>query len=208
MSQFFHIHPINPQQRLVNEAVKVLRAGGVIIYPTDSTYALGCLPTATDAIQRIRLIRQLDQKHYFTLMCRDLSDISTYAFVDNPTFRLLKKLIPGPYTFILKATKEVPKRLQHPKRKTVGIRVPDCTITQELLKALQEPLLSCTLKIPQQNQPQPLIDPEEIYQLFHHLVDLIIDGGTGPIDPTSVIDCSQAPPQVIRQGLGDTSDFN
>jgi tRNA threonylcarbamoyl adenosine modification protein (Sua5/YciO/YrdC/YwlC family) len=205
MSQFFHIHPINPQPRLIREAVRIIRAGGVIIYPTDSAYALGCRLVDKDAVDRIRKIRQLDARHHFTLVCRDLSEISTYAKVDNHTFRLLKRLTPGPYTFLLDATKEVPKRLQHAKRKTIGVRIPDCQITLDLLTELHEPLMSCTLILPGENVP--MVDPEEMWQHLGSQVDLVIDGGVCGIQPTSVIDLHSGTPVVVRQGKGDVKAF-
>lgn len=205
MAQKLVIHPENPQPRLIQQAVKIVQEGGVIIYPTDSAYALGCHLGDKTASERIRRIRELDKHHHFTLVCCDLSQLSTYARVDNPIFRLLKAHTPGPYTFILEATKEVPRRLIHPRRRTIGLRVPDHPITQALLSALGEPLMSVTLIAP--GQIYPLTDMEEITAAFHHQVDLIIDGGACSIEPTSVIDLTQAPPQVIRAGKGDVKDF-
>lgn len=205
MSQFFHIHPVNPQQRLIKEAVGIIFRGGVIIYPTDSAYALGCGLANKEAANRIRRIRQLREDHCFTLVCRDLSEIATYAIVDNTTFRLLKSLTPGAYTFLLKATKEVPKRLQDPKRKTIGIRVPDCRIVQDLLTELNEPLMSSTLILP--GKEHPMIDPEEMYEQLGSQVNLVIDGGACGIEPTSVIDLYHDEPVVLRRGKGDISIF-
>ncbi|GAB4294495.1 MAG: L-threonylcarbamoyladenylate synthase [Thiohalomonadaceae bacterium] len=203
MSQFFQIHAETPQPRLIRQAVDLLRGGAVIVYPTDSGYALGCLSGDKDAIERIRQIRRLDERHNFTLVCRDLSEIATYAKVDNSTYRLLKQLTPGPYTFILEATREVPRRLQHPKRKTIGIRVPDNAIAQALLAELGEPLMSTTLILPGDELPQN--DPYEFRSRLERQVDLIIDGGYGDLEPTTVIDVVDGVPVVVRQGKGDAS---
>lgn len=205
MGQKLIIHPENPQQRLINQAVKIVQEGGVIVYPTDSAYALGCRLGDKGAHERIVRLRQLDKHHHFTLVCHDLSQLSVYARVDNPTFRLLKAHTPGPYTFILEATKEVPRRLLHPRRKTIGLRVPENPITQMLLLALNEPLMSVTLILP--GQLEPLTDSEEIYRLFGSRVEAVIDGGYCGNDPTSVVDLTQSPPQVIRAGKGDVTDF-
>lgn len=203
MSQFFQIHAETPQPRLIRQAVDLLRGGAVIVYPTDSGYALGCLIGDKDALERIRQIRRLDERHNFTLVCRDLSEIATYAKVDNSTYRLLKLLTPGPYTFILDATREVPRRLQHPKRKTIGIRVPDNAIAQALLAELGEPLMSTTLILPGDELPQN--DPYEFRGQLERQVDLIIDGGYGDLEPTTVIDLVDGVPVVVRQGKGDAS---
>jgi tRNA threonylcarbamoyl adenosine modification protein (Sua5/YciO/YrdC/YwlC family) len=203
MSQFFQIHAETPQPRLIRQAVDLLRGGAVIVYPTDSGYALGCLIGDKDAIERIRQIRRLDERHNFTLVCRDLSEIATYAKVDNSTYRLLKLLTPGAYTFILDATREVPRRLQHPKRKTIGIRVPDNAIAQALLAELGEPLMSTTLILP--GDELPLTDPYEFRGQLERQVDLIIDGGYGDLEPTTVIDLVDGVPVVVRQGKGDAS---
>lgn len=203
MGQFFHIHPENPQPRLIKQAIDIVKAGGVLIYPTDSGYALGCHLGDKFALDRIKQIRQLDEKHHFTLVCRDLSEIATYAVVDNVNYRLLKAHTPGPYTFLLRATKEVPRRLQHSKRKTIGIRVPDCKIALTLLEELKEPLMSTTLIMPGENNP--LFDPEEIYEILGEQVDLVIDGGYGDLEPTSIIDLYHDEPQVLRAGKGDVS---
>jgi tRNA threonylcarbamoyl adenosine modification protein (Sua5/YciO/YrdC/YwlC family) len=203
MSQFFQIHAETPQPRLIRQAVDLLRGGAVIVYPTDSGYALGCLIGDKDAIERIRQIRRLDERHNFTLVCRDLSEIATYAKVDNSTYRLLKLLTPGAYTFILDATREVPRRLQHPKRKTIGIRVPDNAIAQALLAELGEPLMSTTLILP--GDDLPLTDPYEFRGQLERQVDLIIDGGYGDLEPTTVIDLVDGVPVVVRQGKGDAS---
>ena len=200
MSQFFQIHPENPQPRLIQQAVEIIRAGGVVIYPTDSCYALGCQLGDKAAVDRIRRIRQVDDKHHFTLMCRDLSDLATYAKVDNQQFRLLKTITPGPYTVLLEATKEVPKRLWHPKKQTIGLRVPNHPVVQALLAALGEPLLTSTLLVP--GEIEPPYDPYEIRNVLEHQVDLIIDGGYCGTEPTTVIDLSTEEMQVVRQGLG------
>lgn len=205
MSQYFRIHPQTPQARLIRRAVEILRAGGIIAYPTDSTYALGCLIGEKAPIDAIRRIRRLDERHNMTLVCRDLSEIATYARVDNSAFRLLKNLTPGAYTFIFKATHEVPRRLQHPKRKTIGIRIPDHVIAQALLEALGEPLMSTTLLLP--GDELPMTDPEQIRERLEHDVDLIIDAGACGIEPTTVIDMVGEVPEVVRRGKGDTAPF-
>jgi tRNA threonylcarbamoyl adenosine modification protein (Sua5/YciO/YrdC/YwlC family) len=205
MSQFFVVHPVNPQKRLVHQAAEILRAGGVIAYPTDSCYALGCLVGDKEAMERIRRIRAAGKDHNFTLVCRDLSEIAVYAKVDNPTFRLLKAYTPGPYTFILPATREVPRRLQHPKRKTIGIRVPDHAVPHALLTELGEPLMSSTLMLP--GDEQPLTDPEEMRARLQHAVELVMDGGPCGVEPTTVVDLSGAAPSVIRVGRGDPAAF-
>ena len=205
MAQFFVIHPDNPQARLIREAVKLVRDGGIVIYPTDSCYAIGCHLGDKDAVERIRRIRQVDDKHHFTLMCRDLSEIASYAKVDNAQFRLLKSATPGSYTFILTATKEVPKRLQHPKRNTIGLRVPDHPVTLALLEELGEPLLSSTLLLP--GEEYPLNDPYEIRDLLESQVELIIDGGYCGIEPTTVIDLHEGTPVLVRKGKGPLDPF-
>ncbi|MDA1107752.1 MAG: L-threonylcarbamoyladenylate synthase [Proteobacteria bacterium] len=199
--QIFHPHPQNPQPRLINQAVAAIRAGGVIVYPTDSCYALGCHIGDKAAMERIRRIRNVDDKHNFTLVCRDLSEIATYAMVDNTAYRLMKSLTPGPYTFILRATHEVPRRLQHPKRKTIGLRVPDNAIVQALLETLGEPLMSSTLIMP--GTGLPLNDIDEMEALLKHQVDMIIDGGNCGLEPTTVVDLVEATPLVTRHGKGD-----
>ena len=205
MSCFLQIHPTNPQPRLIGQVVEQLRGGAVLVYPTDSSYALGCQLRDKAAAERIRHIRQTDRHHNFTLVCRDLSEIATYAKVDNQRYRLLKAATPGPFTFILQATHEVPRRLQHPRRKTIGIRVPDNAIVRALLAELGEPIMSCTLTLP--GDEWPLHDPEEIEDRLRNQVDLIIDGGPGQREPTTVIDLTDAAPHLIRQGLGDASPF-
>jgi tRNA threonylcarbamoyl adenosine modification protein (Sua5/YciO/YrdC/YwlC family) len=200
MSQYFQIHPVNPQARLIRQAVEIIRADGLIVYPTDSTYALGCHVGDKRGMERICRIRALDKKHNFTLVCRDLSEIAIYAKVDNSAYRLLRSLTPGPYTFILSATHEVPRRLQNPKRKTIGIRVPDHPIAQALLAELGEPLMSSTLILPGKDMPET--EAEEIRERLEREVDLVIDGGHCGFEPTTVIDMSEGAPQVLRQGCG------
>ncbi|MDD5384882.1 MAG: L-threonylcarbamoyladenylate synthase [Gallionella sp.] len=205
MSQFFTIHPDNPNPRLIRQAAAVLRDGGIVVYPTDSCYALGCHLDDKDAVTRIRQIRQLDEQHHLTLMCRDLSEISRYARVDNSKFRLLKSNTPGSYTFILEATKEVPKRLQHPKRSTIGIRIPDHPVALALLEELGEPMSSSTLILP--DEEWPLNDAERIRELLEKKVDLIIDGGAVGVDFTTVIDLTGDKPILLRRGKGDITPF-
>jgi tRNA threonylcarbamoyl adenosine modification protein (Sua5/YciO/YrdC/YwlC family) len=206
MSQFFSIHPDNPQQRLVRQAVEIINSGGVIAYPTDSAYALGCHMGDKKAMDRIRRIRLLDDRHNFTLVCRDLSEISTYAKFDNAVYRLLKAHTPGAYTFILPATSEVPKRLMQAKRKTIGIRVPENPIAQSLLDELGEPLMSATLIMP--GEDLPLTDPWEMREMLEHEVDLVIDGGFCGFEATSVIAFEDDMPVVVREGKGSIEDFN
>ena len=205
MSQYFVIHAENPQPRLIKHAVEILRAGGVIAYPTDSSYALGCMMGFKDAQDKIRQIRGVDDSHLFTLVCSDLSELSTYAQVDNAQFRLLKANTPGAYTYVLKATKEVPRRLQHPKRSAVGIRVPNHTVLQALLQALAEPLLSMTLHLA--NDDAPLNDAEDIRERLENQIDLVIDSAISLAGLTTVIDLTSSAPILIRQGVGDPSPF-
>ena len=205
MAQFFTIHPDNPNTRLVRQAAAMLRDGAVIVYPTDSGYALGCHLDDKEAVTRIRQIRGLDDKHHMTLVCRDLSEIAHYAKIDNSKFRLLKGNTPGSYTFILDATREVPRRLQHPKRSTIGIRVPDHPVALALLGELNEPLLSSTLILP--DASHPLTDVAEIREYLEHRVDLIIESGTVGLEPTTVIDLTGDAPVLIRRGKGDTAPF-
>ncbi|MCP4467442.1 MAG: threonylcarbamoyl-AMP synthase [Halieaceae bacterium] len=205
MSQFFQIHAETPQARLVRQAADIVRGGGVVVYPTDSAYALGCHIGDKMALDRIRRIRKLDEKHNFTLVCRDLSEIATYAKVNNAAYRLLRQTTPGPFTFILKATSEVPRRLMHPKRKTVGIRVPENAIAAALLADLGEPLMSVTLIMP--GDEYPLVDPYDIRQYLEHDVDLVIDGGYCGMEPTTVVDLADEVPAVLRQGKGDSAQF-
>lgn len=205
MSQYWYIHPENPQPRILKQAADMIKQGGLIAYPTDSAYALACHLGDKAALERIIRIRQLDDKHNFTLLCRDLSDIATYAKVDNSVYRLLKAHTPGAYTFILSATSEVPKRLLHPKRKTIGIRVPQNPIAQLLLQELNEPILTTTLKLPEDEYP--LTDPDEIKDRVGNRLDAILDGGFGSLELTSVIDLSGDEPVILREGLGDVSAF-
>ncbi|WP_339098317.1 L-threonylcarbamoyladenylate synthase [Pectobacterium brasiliense] len=205
MSQFFYIHPQNPQPRLINQSVEFLHKGGVIVYPTDSGYALGCMLGEKNALERICRIRDLGSDHNFTLMCRDLSELSTYAHVDNSAFRLIKNNTPGNYTFILKATKEVPRRLMNEKRKTIGLRVPSNPIALELLAALNEPLMSTTLMLLGNDFAES--DPEEIQDRLGKQVDLIIHGGSLGQQPTTVIDLTESVPRVAREGTGDVTPF-
>jgi tRNA threonylcarbamoyl adenosine modification protein (Sua5/YciO/YrdC/YwlC family) len=205
MSQFFKIHPENPQGRLVNQAVELIRNGAVVIYPTDSCYALGCYLGDKTAQDRIRKIRGLGPEHNFTLVCRDLSEVGEYAKVDNSAYRLLKALTPGPYTFILAATREVPRRLQNPKRKTIGLRVPDNAIVRALLEKLDEPLMSCSLMLP--DEVLPLTEPDEMVERLGKLVDLIIDGGNCGFEPTTVVDLVGGQAQLLRAGQGATDLF-
>ncbi|MDD7804967.1 MAG: L-threonylcarbamoyladenylate synthase [Endozoicomonas sp. (ex Botrylloides leachii)] len=203
MSQFFKIHPDTPQPRLINQAVDIIRSGGIIAYPTDSAYAIGCLIGDKKSIDRIKNIRQISDNHNFTLVCRDLSEIAVYAQINNSQYRMLKAHTPGAYTFILKGSREVPRRLMHPKRKTIGIRVPKCTITQALLAALDGPLMSTTLQLPLDKEP--ILDPYDIRQLLETELDLIIDGGYCGIEPTTVVSLLSDRPELIRKGRGDIS---
>jgi len=203
VAQYFEIHPVNPQPRLLRQAAEIVRRGGLIAYPTDSSYALGCPIGDADAVQRLRRVRGVDDKHHLTLMCRDLSEIGTYAIVDNRQYRLLKSLTPGSYTFILQATREVPKRLQHPKRKTIGVRVPDNAVALGLLEELGEPMLSSTLILP--GADAPLADADEVREALERQIDLVVDGGYCGTEPTTVVDLSGEVPTVVREGRGDVS---
>ena len=205
MSQFFSIHAENPQARLINQAVEILNKGGVIAYPTDSSYALGCIIGNKEAQSRIRSIRGVDETHHFTLVCRNLAELATYAQVDNVQFRLLKANTPGKYTFVLKATREVPRRLQHPKRSTLGLRVPEHAVTQALLTELNQPLLSMTLSL--KDDPEPLNEAWSIRERLEHQLDLVIDAGSCSAIPTTVIDLTTDNPQLIRHGSGDLAPF-
>ena len=205
MAQFFTVHPTNPQSRLIKQAAAMIRDGTVIAYPTDSCYALGCHLGDKDAVSRIRRIRGLDDNHFMTLMCRDLSELAHYARVDNVQFRLLKNNTPGSYTFILDATKEVPRRLQHPKRNAVGIRIPDHPVALALLEELGEPLLSSTLILP--GEKQALNDAEEIRSQLDQALDLILDGGATGLEATTVIDLTGETPVLMRRGKGDIAPF-
>lgn len=205
MSQFFVIHPENPQARLIAHTVEILRKGGVIAYPTDSAYALGCIMGDKRGIDTIRRIRQIDEKHNLTLVCRDLSDLSSYANVDNVAYRLIKNNTPGPYTFILQATREVPRRLLHPKRRTIGLRVLGNPIASAILAALGEPMLSTSLIMP--NDEQTLSDPDDIRDRLEHELDLVIDGGFCGVEESTIINLLDGAPEVVRVGMGDPSPF-
>lgn len=205
VSQFFQIHPENPQARLIKQAVEIIRKGGVVIYPTDSSYAMGCQIGDKNAVERVRRLRQLDNNHNFTLICCDLSQLGLFAKIDTGTFRLLKAHTPGPYTFILNATREVPRLLLHPKRRTIGLRVPSHPIALALLEQLGEPLMSVTLIMP--GESMPMSDPYEMRQLLEHQVDLIIDGGFGGVEASTVINLADDEPEVIRVGCGDPTPF-
>lgn len=205
MSQYFAVHPTHPQPRLIAQAAAIIRAGGVIAYPTDSCYAIGCHIGDKEAMQRLRAIRKIDDKHHLTLMCRDLSEIATYAQVDNVQYRLLRKLTPGSYTFILRASREVPRRLLHPRRKTIGMRVPDHPVAQALLAAMGDPLLSATLILP--GDAVPLNGGEEIRARLEHALDLVLDAGSCGIEPTTMVDLTGAAPELLRQGKGSSLPF-
>jgi tRNA threonylcarbamoyl adenosine modification protein (Sua5/YciO/YrdC/YwlC family) len=200
MSQLFELHPKNPQLRLIRQAVAIVRAGGVIVYPTDSCYALGCHIGDKDALERIRRIRNADRHHHFTLVCRDLSEIAHYARVDNRQYRFLRAHTPGPFTFLLAATRETPRRLQNPRRRTIGIRVPDHPVPQMLLAELSEPLMSSTLLMP--GDAQPMTDAREIRDRLEHQVEAVLDGGNCGLEPSTVIDLAVDPPMVVRLGKG------
>jgi len=205
VARIIDIHPENPQPRLVAAVVQIIRQGGLIAYPTDSSYAFGCHIGDKRAMDRIRRIRRTDKHHNFTLVCSDLSEISVYARVDNWAYRMLKSMTPGPYTFILQATREVPKRLQHAKRRTIGLRVPDHPLVRAMLDLLGEPIMSSTLSLP--GDELPMTDPEEILSRIGHQIDAVIDSGPVGIEPTSVIDFSSGTPEVLRVGRGDVSAF-
>lgn len=205
MSQFFSIHPENPQPRLIKRAAEIIRGGGVVVYPTDSCYALGCHIGDKGAMERIRAIRGIDDRHHLTLVCHDLSELATYARVDNQQFRLLKAATPGSYVFILEATRELPKRLQHAKRRTIGLRIPDHPVVSALLAELREPILSSTLLLP--GEDVPLTDAVEIRERLEHQVDLVLDGGSCGIEPSTVVDLTGAAPQIIRAGKGSLAPF-
>ena len=205
MSQRFQVHPLNPQSRLIRQAAELIREGSLIVYPTDSGYAFGWHIGNRDAAERLQRIRQTGKNHNFTLFCRDLSEIATYARIENPTYRLLRAHTPGAYTFILRATREVPRRLQNPKQQTVGIRVPDHPVPLALVAELGEPLMSSTLILP--DHDQPLADPDDIWEVLSGRIDLLIDSGNCGLDPTTVIDLTGDIPRVLRHGRGDASAF-
>ncbi|KAF3998269.1 L-threonylcarbamoyladenylate synthase [Glaciimonas immobilis] len=205
MSQFFHIHPDNPQLRLIKQAVQIIQSGGIVALPTDCCYALVCQLDNKVAVERLRKIRGVDDKHHLTLLCKDLSEISEYAKIDNRQFRLLKSGTPGPYTFILGASKEVPRRLSHPSRKTIGLRVPESVVVQALLEELGQPLIGTTLILP--GNGLPLTEAEEIRDQLEKQVELVIDSGACSLDPTTVIDLTTDEPTLIREGRGDIKVF-
>jgi len=205
MSQFFEIHPDNPQARLIRHAVDIISDGGIAAVPTDSSYAIICHLDDKSAVERVRRIRDLDKQHNFTLMCRDLSEIATYARVDNSAYRLLKAHTPGPYTFILRATAIVPRRLQHPKQKTIGIRVTDNLILEHLLAEYDQPVMSTTLIMPGNDYPET--DAHDIREKLEHQLDLVVDGGACGIEPTTIVDLTDSVPRVVRKGRGPTDDL-
>ncbi|MEK0428100.1 MAG: hypothetical protein RL001_627 [Pseudomonadota bacterium] len=205
MSQYFQIHPDNPQLRLIRQAAQIVDGGGLLALPTDSSYALVCHLDDKSAVEKMRRIRGVDDRHHLTLLCRDLSDLANYAKVDNRQYRMLKAATPGPYTFILEATKEVPRRLSHPSRKTIGLRVPEHAIAQALLTELGQPLLGTTLILP--GSEMPLNDPAEIRDQLQKQIELVIDGGSCSLEPTTVVDLTGEAPEVTRRGRGDTSLF-
>jgi tRNA threonylcarbamoyl adenosine modification protein (Sua5/YciO/YrdC/YwlC family) len=202
---YLEIHPKTPQARLIRQAANIIRDGGVVVYPTDSCYALGCHIGDKEAMERIARIRQVDKHHHFTLVCRDLSEIATYAKVNNQQYRWVKAYTPGPYTFLLLATRETPKRLQHPKRRTIGIRVPDHPVPLALLSELNEPLMSSTLLLP--GDELPITDARDIEERLKHVVDVVLDGGNCGLEPTTVVDLEGSAPVVLRRGRGDPSPF-
>jgi tRNA threonylcarbamoyl adenosine modification protein (Sua5/YciO/YrdC/YwlC family) len=205
VAQRFHIHPVTPQKRLVQQAVGILREGGLLIYPTDSSYAFGCQMGARDAVETIERIRRTDKHHNFTLMCRDLSEVATYGRVEDWAYRLMRAHTPGPYTFILPATRETPRRLQNPRRRTIGVRVPAHPVPTAVLTELGEPIMSSTLLLP--GDDLPLTDPDEIWQRLQDQVQLLIDGGNCGVEPSSVIDLTGRYPVILREGKGDTAAF-
>ncbi|QFZ19359.1 L-threonylcarbamoyladenylate synthase [Saccharothrix syringae] len=205
MARYFDVHPVNPQRRAIDQVVALIKADGLVAYPTDSCYALGSRLGNKEGLDRIRQIRHLDDKHHFTLMCRDFAQLGQFVHVDNAVFRAIKAATPGSYTFILPATNEVPRRLLHPKKKTVGARIPDHPVAQALLAELGEPLLSSTLLLP--DQDEPLVQGWEIKERLDHVVDAVLDSGDCGTEPTTVVDFSQGEPEVIRRGAGDPSRF-
>ncbi|MEC5190889.1 MULTISPECIES: L-threonylcarbamoyladenylate synthase [unclassified Arthrobacter] len=205
MARYFDVHPENPQARSISQAVEIVRSGGLIAYPTDSCYALGAQIGNREALDRIRTIRHLNDKHHFTLVCKDFAQLGQFVQIDNDVFRTLKAVTPGSYTFILPATKEVPRRLLHPKKKTVGVRIPDNRVVQALLAELGEPLLSSTLLLP--DEDEPLTQGWEIKERLEHVVDAVIDSGDCGSEPTTVIDYSSGTAEIVRRGMGDPSRF-
>ena len=205
MAQLFAVHATHPQQRLVRRAAEIVRWGGLVAYPTDSCYALGCLPTSAKAIDRLRRIRGVDERHHLTLMCRDLAEIANHAIVDDARFRILKRVTPGSYTFILRATRSLPRRLLHPKRKTIGVRIPDHAVARALLVELDQPMLSTTLMLP--GDEEPLADADEIRNRLEHDLELIIDAGSCGREPSTVIDLTGDTPRVLREGKGSLAPF-
>ncbi|MFG2477392.1 L-threonylcarbamoyladenylate synthase [Streptomyces fagopyri] len=205
MAKYFDVHPENPQPRIIGQVAEIIRGGGLVIYPTDSCFALGCQLGNREGLERIRSIRRLDDRHHFTLMCQDFAQLGHFVHIDNSVFRTVKASTPGSYTFILPATKEAPRRLLHPKKKTVGVRIPDHAVAQALLAELGEPLLSSTLLLP--DQDKPLTQGWEIKDELDHVVDAVLDSGDCGVEPTTVIDFSQAEPEIVRRGAGDPSRF-
>ena len=205
MSQYFQIHPENPQPRLIKQAAQIVGAGGIVAIPTDSAYALVCRLDDKTAVEKLRRIRGVDDKHHLTLLARDLSEIALYARVDNAQYRLLKATMPGPYTVILEATRELPRRLSHPSRKTIGLRVPENRITLALLEELGEPLIGTTLQLP--GDDHMLSDPDEVLERLGKQIELVIDGGAGTLEPTTVIDLTGPAPELVREGRGDPAAF-
>ena len=201
MSQYFELHPVNPQMRLIRRAAQIVRGGGVIAYPTDSCYALGWHIGDKSALERVRRIRQADRHHHFTLVCRDVGEAARFARIDTPQFRLMKACTPGPYTFLLRATRATPRRLQHERRRTIGVRIPDHPVPRLLLAALGEPLMSSTLLVAP--DPEPLTEGREIQARLAHEIDAILDGGNCGIQPTTVVDLTVTPPVIVRKGKGD-----
>ncbi|MBM2620046.1 threonylcarbamoyl-AMP synthase [Actinoplanes sp. LDG1-06] len=205
MAKYFDVHPDNPQARSIRQVVEIVRGDGLIAYPTDSCFALGCRMGNKEGLDRIREIRHLDDRHHFTLMCRDFAQLGQFVQINNASFRLVKASTPGPYTFILPATKEVPRRLLHPKKKTVGARIPDHVVAQAILEELGEPLVSSTLLLPGQEEPMTM--GWEIKEALDHVVDAVVDSGEGSVEPTTVVDLSEGEPEVLRVGAGDPSRF-
>ncbi|RBM18693.1 L-threonylcarbamoyladenylate synthase [Streptomyces sp. PT12] len=205
MARYFDVHPENPQRRLIDQVVGIVRDGGLIVYPTDSCFALGCRPGDSAGVERIRTIRRLDDRHHFTLVCRDFAQLGQFARMDNTVFRAVRAATPGSYTFILPATKEAPRRLLHPKRKTIGVRIPDHPVVQALLAELDEPLLSSTLLLP--DQEEPLTQGWEVKERLDHVVDAVVDSGDCGTVPTTVVDFSEGEAEIVRHGAGDPARF-